>query len=611
MINFKYDLNSKLVYITFGGENFQEILLKVKSLGFCKYNPDRKIWISQPEEIYSYISSFREIEPIKIENEDSLRQYIRDSFNRKKTTEFIRRKLEISNIVYPPIEGKSPNENFQLECIKKGIQQNRLALFLGMGSGKTYIVTTILNQLYKDNEVDKIVVVAPSEGIYNWRRELLKFSNFLTKDEIVICKADKNRNPFDLNLEKIKVLIMTYRHYLTISDDFYKKKYKKSSKNYRNAVIPWGEFGEKRAIILDESHNIKSYKSRQSKVLRLHKNYFDYRYLLTGTPTPNSFIEIYTQIEFLDDSYINKSYYGWLGEIANVGNRFSQYAVNYVYKDKQEEYEKKFNPLVIRYTSDELLELPELYIKNIYAELTDMQKQIYEMLINYQIAIIKEEHGRLVPRELRNKFAYISLAYENAEMLKNKIDPVRSNQLAKLVNKFNLEKHHGKIEILDSLLDEYINDENKKVTVFDFHPATLNRLAERYKKYNPVVIHGQIEGDNEERENRLNKFKNDKNCNLLIGSFRVLSTAINITECKRVIYFSRDFSYTNWSQSIKRFHRIGQTDSVIINPLIFEDSLDLYIEETILRKNKLDKELFKKESLSKEQWQSIFKGSIV
>jgi len=195
-------------------------------------------------------------------------------------------------------------------------------------------------------------------------------------------------------------------------------------------------------------------------------------------------------------------------------------------------------------------------------------------------------------------------------LLKGKIDPVYSRTLADLVKKFKFEKHHGKIDILDSLVNNYLNEEKEKLVIFDFHPRTIDLLSERYSKYNPITIHGNTEKTQEERDAKIERFKQDKDSNLLVGSFRVMSTAINLTECSRVIYFSRDFSYTNWSQSIKRFHRIGQSKRVIINPIIFEESLDEYIEKALIQKTDLDEKLFQKETLSKDEWKNIFKGDV-
>ena len=51
-------------------------------------------------------------------------------------------------------------------------------------------------------------------------------------------------------------------------------------------------------------------------------------------------------------------------------------------------------------------------------------------------------------------------------------------------------------------MDKYINEEKQKVILFSYHPNTIEDLKEHYKKYSPLIIHGQIEitGDNKDRE---------------------------------------------------------------------------------------------------------------
>lgn len=612
MVNVGVLQGSTKGYVDFSGNAFYDVLNFVKAQKY-KYNPDKKRWEAPGGKIYKDLTTLGDFDDVHITEEDKKKlEEIANNYGESETR-FKRSKIVDQYFIYPPIKGKHPYEEFQTECIQKGINQNRVGFFLGMGSGKTFINITIFNHHFSRGNCDKLLIVAPPEGVYNWRRELLTFANFVeSEDEILISSAQNNRDPFKMSPQP-KVVIMTYRHFLTISDDYYKEKTGKKSKKYRKPTIPFAEWGVDRGIILDESHALKNPQSRQSQVLHLHKRYFYYRYLLTGTPAPNLFTELYSQMFFLDSSLLPNSYYHWLQEIANIGNRFSDYAINYVYKEKEEEWEKKFSPWVVRYRSDEILELPELYIKPIYTEMSDLQKKIYEGIIDYMVYKIKEENdGQITPKLLRNKFPWISLSYENADLLKGKIDPIESTHLSKLVDKFKFDRHHGKLEVLDSLINTYIKDEKQKVTVFDFHPATLNTLAERYKKYNSIVIHGQNTPKGEDatkwRNDELDKFRNSNKHNLLLGSSKVLSTAINLVECNRVIYFSRSYSYVDYAQSIKRFHRIGQDDQVIVNNLIFERSLDTRLDTALKDKKDLDESIFNKESLAKGDWQDIFKG---
>jgi len=614
MVNASYNRETQEVTISFSGDNFYNLLDCVKENG-CTYIPEDKIWITSPYIALPMLSHITaNIEGVYISKADiAFMKEDQFSFGKQETNEFHIPLLSEFFNKYPIIKGKVPYENFQSDCIKKGLTKDKLAFFLGMGSGKTYIVIQILNHLIENNNIDRILIISPPEGVVNWRRELIKFSPFFKKDDIIISTAKKNRNPLELDP---KIIIMTYRHFLTMSDDFYKlnNPKKKSVKKYRKPVIPFEQWGRSRTIILDESHNIKNHQSRQAHVLHLHKRSFQYRYLLTGTPSPNHFGELYSQMKFLDSSSVPSSYSEWINMVADIGNRFSKYAVNFFYEKEVKKWEKSFTPWVTRYTSDEILDLPELFVKKIYVELSNKQKEIYQELIEYMIFTLKEDNdGMLIPKLMINKFPYISLALDNPLLMKGKIDNIH---LAKLIDSFRFEKDHGKFEILTSLIDTYINQEKQKVVLFDYHPLTLDLLYAHFekKKMNPLLIHGQNTPREMEtmdfRADIIDKFKTSKRHNLLCASSKVLDTAVNLQEATRAIYFSRDYSYLSWSQSQKRLHRIGQKSQVIINPMIFEDSLDTRLDIALEKKESLDKTLFVKDSLSIDEWRKVFKGEM-
>ena len=407
------------------------------------------------------------------------------------------------------------------------------------------------------------------------------------------------------------MIITSYRSFLLLCDDEYKRKTGRASTKYITDVLTPSiqAWGTSRCLILDEAHNVKGHDSRWTKQILAHRSSFNYRYLLTGTPTPNNFAEIYTQMRLLDASLVPDSYYDFLKEIANVGNRFSKYGINYFYKEKIAEYEKKFEPYVIRIKSEEAIQLPELLIQNNYNLMDTKQESIYRELVNFSLTVLKEEDGCIIPKKLEMKFPYISQALDNPCMLKGKIDKVTCPALHKLVESFKFEEH-GKLESLTALLDKYLNEEKRKVILFDYHPLTIDQLAKHFEKYNPLVIHGQT-GEEDKAEYRaevIKQFKTSPDHNLLIASSIVLSTAVNLQEASRVIYFSRNYNIVHYIQSMKRAHRIGQTQDVVVTPMIFMNSLDVYLDKKLGEKELLDKSIFSKDNLSNDTWSSIFKG---
>lgn len=360
-------------------------------------------------------------------------------------------------------------------------------------------------------------------------------------------------------------------------------------------------------------HNcIKNRTARQSKVLNIHRHFFDFRYLLTGTPDPNGVEGFYNQINFLDKFIIGRDYYSWLKSIAKLGTKYSEYGVQYFYEDKVSDFIESIKPWVSREFTKGNIDLPELIIKNIYIELSDEQRKIYEELISYTLSIIKEEHGEIIPREVENKFPFILQALDNPSLLKGKIDKERSYSLFKRVEKWKF-KDHSKLDACFSLVSKYL-DENKKIIIWSGHPLTMNELNEEFKSFNPIMIHGQIDFpkncSKEEHKNfLLEKFKTDKKHKILLASYYVLSTAVNITESSRSIYFDRSINPVNWMQSVKRNHRPGQTDTVIVNPLILENTYDERLDRDLNRKDKLNNNIMNRDSLTINEWKQLFLGA--
>jgi SNF2 family DNA or RNA helicase len=583
---------------------FQEMLEIVKELssGFIGRNKTDykdKYWkIDTYDQLVEVLSKLIEIDE-DVENIDLL-----EKFKNRHLTETSKFRINLN----PSLLKSDPIGNFQIRGIEKGIKQNRLMLAWEMGLGKTYTIISIINHLWEKSLIDSVLVIAPSESIYNFRREFLKFNSFNLKEEDFYIANVKNRDPFNSNA---KIIIMTYRTFLMLSDDEYKKQNGKSSKNYRKSVLPIGGWGNNRAIILDESHNLKNRSARQSKVLNLHKDYFNFRYMLTGTPDPNGIEGFYNQINFLDKYAIGRDYFSWLKSIAALGTKWSPYGVRYFYEDKVADFVESIKPWVMREYTKDNIDLPDLLINKVYVELSFEQRKIYEELITYTLSVIKEEYGEIIPKVVENKFPFILQALDNPSLLKDKIDPMLSPSLYNRVKKWKF-NNHSKLEICSSLISKYIEDK-KKVILWSGHPLTMNELAIEYKKYNPTVIHGQIEvPKNYSREEYktylLENFKNDKNQKLLIASYYVLSTAVNITEAPRSIYFDRSINPTAWMQSVKRNHRIGQDETVIVNPLIFEKTYDERLDRELDRKDKLNNNLMNKDSLTIDEWKSLFLG---
>lgn len=594
--------------ISFNGPFFYETL-KLLKRNFFTYIPETQLWSGSPSKVLAVLTELNDIEPVKMDRDTHL-QLIEAS---KPILEVRKRRfiLNKSLIKVPPIVGKEPNKNYQYDDLKNCLQINRKGIFWEMGLGKGWLGVNIMNQLFHAGDIDKCLILVPDEGVVNWKREIIKFSGILSEDQIFIANRF-NRKPFEPHID---IVIMTYTTFLMISDDYYELKTGKkgTGRKYRNPPIPFEDWGTdgKRMIIVDESHKIKNYTTRTAKALHLHKHFFEYRYLLTGTPA-DKVEDYFSQIKFLDDNLLPSTKQEWLTSIANIGTKYSEYAVDSYIPEKVDEFIKHISPYIVRRETADHLELPENYISPVYVQLTGEQKEIYKLVILNFIEEQQKSGSHLNINTVMKKFQYLTFVLNNPEILKKNIDKLTDQRLKSLIKKWNFSKH-CKIPATTSLIEKYF-DENRKVILWSGHPHTIDQMALYYKKYKPFFIHGAIETDglakNDYRDQMLESFKKSKDRNLLIASYKVLNTAVTITEATRNIYFDRSYSLTEWLQSQKRTHRIGQNEAVITNPLIFEDTLDERLDIKLRSKEDIDKKLLKRGTLSPLEWKAIFTGKI-
>jgi SNF2 family DNA or RNA helicase len=245
--------------------------------------------------------------------------------------------------------------------------------------------------------------------------------------------------------------------------------------------------------------------------------------------------------------------------------------------------------------------------------MNEKQKFLYRNFVQYFIKKIYEkessEHRRI--RFIVNKFPFLSLSLDNPEILQQDESLILPISLKQQLDNWEF-KDHSKLEVCDSLVYKYIR-EGHKVIIWSGHPRTIESLAKHYEKYMPIIIHGQNKiGSNmtvnEWRDQQIELFKNDESKKLLIGSYKVMGMAINLTEICRNIYFDRSYDLKEWLQSIKRTHRFGQDSRVIVNPIIIEESLDERLDRMLEQKEDINSHLFDRSRMSMEEWKALFSG---
>ena len=511
-----------------------------------------------------------------------------------KDSEFIKYRAAVDpNFVMSEWKGKT---DYQKQGVLKGISQNRLAWMWEMGCGKGFVMQTTLNHLIEWGRVKKYVIICPPEGVINIALECIKFSSFgLTWEDIYIVDT-AHRNPFD-RPEK-KLIIMTYRNLIMLHDDAYKEARKKrASKIIRKNYIPWEKLGGRLCLILDESQNIKNPGSKTWKIVDKSKVFFEFRYLLSGTPSEKYAADLWTQMRFLHEESVAGNYYDFLRSVAVLGNKYSQWAVNFYKEDSVKDFLDSVKYLVDRQKTKGNIDLPPVIFEPIRCQMPPKQELLYRSIVDQVLTVIKEqENGRVTLYRLQNKFPYLSIVLHDPCVLQegslaNSINLSISKQLTD----WDIE-NNGKYPIASSLIEKYAN-EGRKIILWSSHPKIIDALWGKFSKYKPYRLHGQTaarKGESVAERNAAvcSGFIKDRESLLLIANPDCLSTAVNLVEVTRMVFWDRPWKAIRYIQALKRSNRIGSTEPLIVNNLICFNSIEEYQDEEINRRLEFNNDLW-------------------
>ena len=141
------------------------------------------------------------------------------------------------------------------------------------------------------------------------------------------------------------------------------------------------------AIILDESHRIKSPGGKASRWLAmLAKSNPKARLLaLTGTPMPHSPLDLYGQFRFLDPSIFGTSFTRMRARYADCDPMFPSKVRKWL---RTEELAGILDANSFRVTADEVLDLPEALHQRIVVELSKKTRDFYDSLEKDMVAAI-------------------------------------------------------------------------------------------------------------------------------------------------------------------------------------------------------------------------------
>lgn len=455
---------------------------------------------------------------------------------------------------------------FQKPVVRFALERNRSFWWNDMGTGKGPCSAMVMNALAIKRPLF-VLYVCPPELLFNVEAELRKWLIRDPQIEIFNKKIGPSRSD---------ALI----HVLILPDSMLTKY---EWKNFIPALacgpalgVPWRE----RLLIVDEVDRFKNPETARTQALfgyevkgegrtpGLADRFTDARIIyMTGTAMPNGCpLELYPvlshsapeTIDFAD--YYKFAFKYAVGEKSHFGWKFKDI------KNEEEFRRRVYGKFLYRVKKDEHLDLPER-IESALVVAADMKPKLAELDRR-----VLRSHS---PEDLMREAVHLARGGKKGDE-----DDLNLATYRRLLG---VEKVAPSVPLIKLAL------EKTSPLVFAIHTEVIDRLAAALAKYDPVIIDGRV--PKEERHRRLEEWKKDKRHRPIIGNIAACARGFTLTKCSRVMFVEWGWVPGINDQAADRAHRIGQTSDVYIQYILFRNSVDMSVLETIFRKRKNNKNM--------------------
>lgn len=471
----------------------------------------------------------------------------------------MRIKENVTPIVQPPVKAnlfQHQVRGYNMALINFTLRRGFGFLF-EMGCGKTLTAIAVAGTLYSERKINKLLVVAPTSVCSVWPEDFGKFADFPHLEKIMLgTKSQRLKQLKELEsfpCEALKVAVINYES--VWRDDIFDKLLE------FNADM----------IICDESQRIKTHDAQQSKAMHKLGDLARYKLILSGTPVQNNAVDLYSQYRFLDPTVFGNNFYKFRNRFCVMGGFNRRQIVNYKDLDL---LIKKEHSIAYRVTKKEALDLPEQTFETRYITLTPSEKKLYNTL-KKESATELANGGTISASTVLTKLLRLQQFTGGFVIADGEEKPQQIGS--------------GKINALEDIVDDYVIDSGKKLVIFARFRAELdliqNLLDKKKLKYG--VIYGDIKLS--DRGEIVKDFQENEETKVFLAQIDTAGLGITLTAADTCVYYSVNFNYAAYSQSLARIHRIGQRNTCTYIHLTTKGTVDELIMKALHKKEDLAK----------------------
>jgi non-specific serine/threonine protein kinase len=343
-------------------------------------------------------------------------------------------------------------------------------------------------------------------------------------------------------------------------------------------------------VVLDEAQNIKNpaaTTTKAAKALRCRN-----RLALTGTPTENRPMELWSIMDFLLPGYLGSQdfFRNNIERPIMEGGTATQVA---------QMLNAKTRPFILRrLKADVEKELPPKIESVLHVDMTPSQKQLYGQIL---AEVRPKVFDAVKKKGIQGASVSILAALLRLRQVCN--HPNSIDALSELPG-FD----SGKFNLLKDLTTEAL-EAGRKILLFSQFRGMLSLIRSWLDEVGTQYLY--LDGTTRNRQELIDQFSQDESVRLFLISLKAGGAGLNLMAADTVIIYDPWWNPAVESQAVDRAHRIGQNKTVSVYRLVTEDSVEQKIMSLKSKKSKLVDALINENglstiNLSKNDLESLF-----
>lgn len=418
---------------------------------------------------------------------------------------------------------------YQDHALEHVLQNPASGLFMEMGLGKTVVALSAVDDFLNNQlSVRRVLVIGTKKIVQSvWRQEAAKWDHLKHLRFSTVMGTERQRK--EALKAKADIFLI----------------------NREN--VPWlvslsaGKWAYD-MVIVDESSSFKNSNSRRFKALRAVLPAISRIIIMTGTPQPQSLLDLWAQVFLLDQG-------------KRLGDSFTKYRDRYfdkdpwsqfVYNPKEENgkavYEKeiaeKIGDICISLQEKDYLNLPPRIDRIIELEFSKEMQKKYDDFERHEVLSLPDDE---------------EITALNAAGLTNKLLQFANGAVYDEDKKYHTQ-HDDKLDALEEIIE---SANGQPVLVFYSYQSDLARIKERFAE--AVVL---------KTDKEVEKW-NAQEIKIMVAHPASAGHGLNLQAGGNIIvWFGLPWSLELYQQGNARLRRQGQLKNVIVHHLLMKFTMD-------------------------------------